>query len=117
MVEVRRELERLIRVAWESDTEFDPAQAPVGLIHALDAWLCRSGKSDDHDGARARAFWREVCERGRAVYYASDGGYSRLCVDMWAERREAPILGLDRGLSLPFALERWATLCRETADR
>ena len=107
---VRKLLETRCREAWESGEEFDPAKTPVKLVRSLDEWLCRSGKSDDQGGSRALAFWREFCERGRAVYYVSDGGYSRLCVDMWAERREAPILGLDRGLSLPFALERWDSL-------
>ena len=108
----RRELERLLLTMRECEVREEEAHqpAPVGHLHALDAWLCRSGKHDDHEGSRARDFWQTVCEDGKGVYYVSDGGYSRLCANVWNRDRDVPVLGLDRGLSLPFALARWEAL-------
>lgn len=80
----------------------------VEAIHWIDARLCRSGVSDDHDGSRARHFWRTYLETGNAVFYVSDGGYSRLCLSVWNTEDGSPTLDLDPSLSTPYSLERWA---------
>lgn len=91
-------------------TESSVSPELVEAIHRIDAYLCASGVSDDHDGRRARKFWSDFLETGNAVYYISDGGYSRLCLSIWESRDGSPTLGLDRGLSTTFSLERWAQL-------
>ena len=88
-----------------------PASAEIiEAVHRIDAYLCRSGMSDDQDGRRAHRFWSDFLDTGNAVYYISDGGYSRLCLSIWESEDGSPILGLDRGLSTPFSLERWVQL-------
>ena len=82
----------------------------VEAIRWIDARLCRSGVSDDHSGDRARHFWRTYLEDGNAVFYVSDGGYSRLCLSVWNTEDGSPTLGLDRELSTPYSLERWAQI-------
>lgn len=92
-------------------SDADPANPEIiQAIHQIDAYLCRSGVSDDHDGRRARKFWSDFIESGNAVYYISDGGYSRLCLSIWDTADASPTLGLDRGLSTPFSIERWERL-------
>lgn len=86
----------------------------VEAIRWIDARLCRSGVSDDHSGDRARHFWRTYLETGNAVFYVSDGGYSRLCLSVWNTEDGSPTLDLDRSLSTPYSLERWAQICAGT---
>ncbi len=94
-----------------TDEEMDKI---VEAIHWIDARLCRSGVSDDHDGSRARHFWQMYLENGVAVFYVSDGGYSRLCLSIWNTEDGSPTLELDRSLSTPYSLERWSQICAGT---
>ena len=101
-------IRELLNMAEDQVGMAEPTKVPVDLIHQIDASLCRSGVSDDKSGRRARQFWHDVVEKGHGVYYISDGGYTRLIIDLW--REDAPKIGIDWSLATEYARAQWATL-------
>lgn len=52
---------------------------------------------------------RGLWEGERMLVHLSDGGYSRLTLDLFGDH--GPVLGMDRALSTTLALKRWDVLC------
>lgn len=72
----------------------------------LDLYLTGlNGGSCRRDG-ELRTLW----EGSRIQVYLSDGGYSRLTLDILGEDDMTPILGMDRTLSRPHVIARWDAL-------
>ena len=73
----------------------------LDAVRVLDEYL--TGHTENRRGDDRR--WTELVEQMDVVFYLSDGGYSRLVLDLYDGK-----FGLDRGLSTKRVLERWDAL-------